>query len=254
MKILPFLLGALCAVSSFAMDEYLAIPEGALEIRGDGTMFEYTGYYDDAGTRHDYDEIFSGSSFSPVFWSGRAQVKYGLAPGIDVEATWAAAVYEDENQNPKGMLAPTFGFKVTPPGLGVGLFVMVIPPLATGDFDDGNQSASFQGGALIRQQADVLRFTGSLSFTTNLDRDAGILSFLAKPEFLLSPNLGLILGVRGENQFFSNEYRVILLAPGFYAEPAPGLVVEFSAPFTVAGRRASSGWGAEISAGMRILP
>jgi hypothetical protein len=223
----------------FAMDEYLAIPQGKFEVKGGMVHERITGIYDDDGERHTWDEI--GFDFSPAQSTLNVQFKAGLVEGLDFEAAWSASQTNEDAGDLSGFGQPELGLKYAPASLGAGAFVNVTLPFATGDFDSPNLETALEAGVLIRKQVDVFRFTGVASYLTNLDFDEGAIELMAKPEFLIE-NAGIFLKLTGLFDRDGDGYRVNL-APGVNARIQPGTDVEFFADFTVAGKNTVAGWG-----------
>ncbi len=116
---------------SYGMDEYGSIEKGKLEVDVGYRYTSPTGVYDSAGKKHDFP-----SSSSPMINLLPLQLKYGIMPGLDVELATIGTMGNKDAGDQGGFTQPQLGVKYTHAPLGLGGYLNLVLPFATGNLDN----------------------------------------------------------------------------------------------------------------------
>ena len=256
------LLGLLMAGSAFSMDEYLPVQQGKLEVDLGYAFVKPTGFFDDDGERQSWDDLGAPDDYSAMANAFLLQLKYGIAPGLDVELAWSAAIANDDAQdNPfvgygSGFVRPEIGLKYANPSMkGAGVFANLALPFATGDYDAPGLPTSAELGAVYQNRFGDFRLTGRAGYEVYFESDdlnlGNVFSVLVKPEAMWTEYVGTYLAValelNGQDQLngveADNGGYLLSLAPGLNAQLLDNLAYEISVPFMVAGKNNEAAWG-----------
>lgn len=247
------LLSMSLASAAFAVDEYLPIEAGKLEVDVGYTYSGLNGVYDDDGEKQDGVE---GSGNLIPF-----QVKYGIIPGLDIEAVWGFASVTTDlgvlgEADASGFGQPEIALKYAQTELGAGAFFNFIAPFATGDFADPETPAmALQFGAVYSKLYGNFRAGGQIDYRLNFEKDdlkdGNVISIYLKPEFQVHQYGSLYAGIDydivGESEFdgsgVGDDGSLLTLKPGWNASWTPLVATEVNVPFTVMGKNNFSSWG-----------
>jgi hypothetical protein len=253
------------ASAAFAVDEYLPIEAGKFRVDVGYMYAGMTGMYDEDGEKQD---VFEGSgNMVPV------QLKYGILPGLDVEAVWAFASTKNDlgsfggidlgEVELSGFGQPEIALKYALMDVGAGAFVNFIAPFATGDFaDPETPPMALQFGAVYSKLFGKFRAGGQIDYQLNFEKDdakeGNIFSIFLKPEFQVheygSLYAGVVYDLFGESEFDGtgqeDDGNLLTLMPGWNASWTPLVATEVNVPITVMGKSAPSAWG--IQAKLRL--
>lgn len=252
------LLSMSLASAAFAVDEYLPIEAGKLEVDVGYSYAAVNGGYDDEGEKQD--GLEGSGNLIPV------QVKYGIIPGLDVEAVWAFSSLSVEtpigDADASGFMQPEIAVKYALMDLGAGAFFNFIAPFATGDFADPETPAmALQFGAVYSKLFGKFRAGGQVDYRVNMEKDdlkdGNNLSIYLKPEFQVHQYGSIYAGVdydmfaeeevAGEGA--GNDGNLLTLKPGWNATWTPLVATEVNVPITVMGKNyPGAGWGINASA------
>ena len=186
--------------TGFSMDEYLPVQQGKLEVDVGYSLVKPTGVYDDEGERFSWDDLGAPSSFSPMMHGFPLQLKYGFAPGLDVEFA-LTAVTSNDDADVSGFTRPEIGVKYANPAMnGAGVYANVALPLAGGDFDGPGVGTSFELGGVYQNRFGDFRMTGRAGYMLNLEaddvKDGNTFALYLKPEAMWTEYIGTYLGVQ----------------------------------------------------------
>lgn len=257
------LLSMSLASAAFAVDEYLPIEAGKIEVDVGYSFAGFSGMYDEDGEKQD---VLEGTgNMVPV------QLKYGILPGLDVEALWAFASQTNDlgsfagvdlgDLEASGFGQPEIALKYALMDLGAGAFVNFIAPFATGDYADPETPAmALQLGAVYSKLFGKFRAGGQIDYRLNFEKDdvkdGNVLSIYLKPEFQVHQYGSLYAGVDydlfGEGEADGEDDgldgNLLTLKPGWNASWTPFLATEVNVPITVMGKNYFSSWGINASA------
>ena len=246
------------AGAGYCVDEYLPIEKGKVELDGGYSFQKPSGSYNDDG---DKDDLPSG--VSPFSNMVPLQVKYGIMPGLDVEAAWTGTMNNKDYGDLAGFGQPDVAVKYAVPAVGAGAYVDFILPVATGNLDQPEPAMGIQLGAVYGNRFGDFRATGTASYRINMENEdkykaGNVLSIYLKPEAMWTEYIGTYLGLRydmaGEGEVDAGPIKItipdgnlITVAPGLNAVLLPWLAYEVNVPITVMGKNAVAAWGAWAS-------
>lgn len=265
MKMCPVALLApiLFATSSFALDEYLPIPQGNLALSLDqGLYSSIRGVYDDDGKQHAISPDVSVTRQTvPV------QIKYGIADFLTAEAVlpWVRQAVETRSwsRSVSGFDRPQIALKIGPVQSGVAAFVNTIFPVGSEDVVGTKPVFSFVFGGLGRKDFEGGAVTAGLSYSLHLEdeemrKQGSDLQVMLKPEFHVQDQLSFL--VEGaftykdvpsyDGEKLDEVYEPMTLwhvAPGAKFQQNSQFLVEVVVPFSVAGSNALSFWGVGLT-------
>jgi hypothetical protein len=221
------------ASAGFALDEYMPLDKGVMEL--------------DAGISYVSPDGGTATTGIPL------QVKYGVMPGLDVELAAEFGV-----AGSSGLDQPALALKYKIPDLDLAAYVNLILPFATGDFDAPGLALGITPGVLYNHTftPEVSAILGA-SYQINLEAEdikaGNILTLFAKPNYAVTEYVGAYLGLTyamaAEDEVAGvgagNESSTIKLWPGFTAALTKELAYEVNLPISfVDGSMASWGiWG-----------
>lgn len=263
MKKVLAIVGFALVGSSFALDEYLPVEAKKLEVDLGYSFMKATGGYDADAKKQDLPDDFSASgNMIPL------QLKYGIIPGLDAELLWAFQMNSSEapavlggDQSTSGFGQPEIALKYAMMDIGVGAFVNLIAPFATGDLADPTPGMGLAFGLVYTKLlTPQFNLTGLTQYRLNMEdgdkvKDGNVFSIYAKPEFRFNQFGGAYLGVRydmiseSETDGTGGEddgYLVTLL-PGWNATWLPNVSTEVNVPLTIMGKNQGAFWGINVA-------
>jgi hypothetical protein len=224
------LLSLALASSVFALDEYMPLNKGVLEL--------------DAG-------------INPIFLDPEGtvigvplQAKYGIMDGLDVElGLYYASLDEDAGggASASGFTQPAVAVKYKVPGMDLAAFVNVTLPFATGDFDVDGLNLGVSPGVLYNHTLtpEISAILGA-QYQINMEaddiKDGNILGLLAKPNYAVSKELGAYV-LANYNMYSETEVAgtgmgddgyAFILSPGITYTLSPSIAFEANLPYVVA--------------------
>lgn len=255
MKKVVAIIGLAMVGSSFALDEYLSIEAGKVELDAGYWYVGSTGVYDPDGEKQDYP-----GDASPAMNLIPLQVKYGITPGLDVELAAVAAFYNEDAGDRSGIMAPDIALKYTHTPVNAGVYVDLALPFAVGDFNDPAPGLGLGFGAVYANRFGDFRLTAQAGYTINMEsgddiKAADKLLIYAKPEAMWTEFIGTYLGLKyemfgeGENAGVGDNLdgSLITVLPGLNVALLPWLAYEVNAPITVWGTNQAASWGVGAS-------
>lgn len=232
MKIKVALLSLGLASTGFALDEYMPIDAGTLEI--------------DAGVSHVAPD--EGDAFQDI----PLAVKYGIMPGLTVELASTYSLEEDRS----GLTQPELALKYQVPDTDFGAFVNVVLPFATGDRDVDGLNLGIAPGVLMDMDInEQINLIAMAYYQINLEaddvKDGNVLSVLLKPAYRVNNELAAyvsaIYHMHAENELsgtgLGNDGYDLVLAPGATYTLSDALSFEANVPFTIAEDNEEKYWG-----------
>jgi hypothetical protein len=259
------------AGTAFCLDEYLPVEKNKIEVDLAYGFVNGTGLYDSAGKNHDFVSGQTGSGHAIPL-----QIKYGIIPGLDVELLWsfniekagtpgfAPLLIPDWDTTRSGMGQPDIALKYALMDVGVGAYLDVALPFATGDFANPDQPPMALGfGAVYTKLfTPQLNLTAMAGYTVNFEakdstQAGNVISIYAKPEFRFNEFGGAYLGLKyvmsGERKLDGKSEKdsdgnLFTLLPGWNATWLPNVSTELNVPYTVTGKNTSglstlASWG-----------
>jgi hypothetical protein len=244
--------GMILAQSSFALDEYLSIEKGKVEVDAGYSFSKPIGYFDTDGKSQDL-----LNDASPIANGIPLQVKYGIIDGLDAELAIAGIITNKDAGDLGGFSQPELAVKYTAANIGVGGFVNVILPFATGNLDQPDPALGLALGAVYQNRFGDFRITGQAGYQLNFEnedkeKDGNILLAYAKPEAMWTEFIGTYLGLKyimaGESEFDgdarkdsdANQFSIL---PGLNVQLTKSLAYEVNVPISILGKNAEQGWG-----------
>lgn len=225
------LLSLALAGGAFALDEYMPLAPGVLEL--------------DAGISHVSPDGGSASQSIPL------QVKYGIVSGLDVELGLSYSLAD----NASGLDQPALALKYQLPDMDLAAYVNVVLPFATGDLDAPGLNTGITPGVLYQLNSGAISTILGASYQLNLEADdvkeGDVLTVMAKPSYAVSGELGAYVfatyhmhmeGEVGGNGLGNDGYDVVL-APGVTYTLSPAVAFEANVPFTVVEDNVGKSWG-----------
>jgi len=265
MKKVVALIGLAMIGSSFAVDEYLPIEAGKLEVDLGYSLLNSTGIYDDDGEKQDLED---GNSY--MAHAIPLQLKYGIMPGLDVEVLWAFQTESREmdfpgtaldiDESASGFGQPEIALKYALMDIGAGAYVNFIAPFATGDYADPDAPPMALSLGAVYSKLFVPQFnlTAQLNYRLNFEAEDGsqagnVFSVYAKPEFRFNEFGGAYLGLRYDlfnednddegDAIPNSDGNLFTLLPGWNATWLPTVATEVNVPITLMGTNAEAYWG-----------
>lgn len=247
------LLAALAtATAPFAFDVYLPLAPRTLETDLGYEIDFTTGGYDADGKFQDVGDA------SPMTQAPSLQLKYGLLPGLDVEAAASMELRnEDANEGTaaSGLSQPELALKYVHPELGLGGFVNVAFPVGSkeivGDEPATAITLGLIGGSDFGQLA--VNAFGGYVYTTEVEKwKQDELTVYAQAQYdvseLLGPYLGLgwdkgLVGTWDGDDRPESAWWILTANPGANFVFSDRLSAEASVPVTVAGNNVEASWG-----------
>jgi hypothetical protein len=251
------------ASAAFAVDEYLPIEAGKLEVDVGYTYDGLNGIYDEDGEKQD-EGIEGTANVIPI------QLKYGIMPGLDAEVFWRFRSESVElgvlEGDASGFQRPEIALKYAVMDLGAGAFFNFIAPFATGDYADPEQPAmALQFGGVYSKLFGKFRAGGQIDYLLNFEKDdykdRNVFSVFLKPEFQVHQYGSLYAGIDydfvGESETDGegggDDGNLLTLKPGWNAAWTPMVATEVNVPFTVMGKSNFSTFGVVINAYLTLL-
>lgn len=219
------------ASSVFALDEYMPLDKGVLEL--------------DAGVTHETPDVGDAALSIPL------QVKYGVMNGLDVELGLSYATAE----NASGLDQPSLALKYKLPDMPLAAYVNVVLPFATGDLDVPGLNLGITPGVLYQLNSGMISTILGASYQLNLEADdvkeGNLLTVFAKPSYAVSGELGAYvfatyhMHMEGETAGNGNgdDGYDLVLAPGVTYTLSPSVAFEANIPFTVVEDNMGKAWG-----------
>jgi hypothetical protein len=265
MKKVVAIIGLAMIGSSFAVDEYLPVEAGKLEVDLGYSLLNSTGGYDDDGEKQDLEDGFSHMGHAIPL-----QLKYGIMPGLDVEVLWAFQMESREadfpgtaldlDQSISGFGQPEIALKYALMDIGAGAYVNFIAPFATGDYADPDAPpmALSLGAVYTKLFMPQFNLTAQLNYRLNFEAEdksqaGNVFSVYAKPEFRFNEFGGAYLGLRYDmfaeetddrvGAFPDPDGNLFTLLPGWNATWLPTVATEVNVPITVMGTSKEAFWG-----------
>jgi hypothetical protein len=210
------------ASAGFALDEYMPLNKGVLEL--------------DAGINPVFPDAGGMVTNVPL------QVKYGIMDGLDVELGWAFASANDDAGGGSGFGQPALALKYKIPDLDLAAYVNLTLPFATGDNDVDSLNMGITPGVLYQMVSGPVTTILGASYQINLEADdvkrGNILSLMAKPSYAVTEYVGAYLGLTytmtGETELAGtgqgNDVSGFTLWPGFTAALTKELAYEVNLP------------------------
>jgi hypothetical protein len=268
MKKVMAIIGLGLISSSFALDEYLPVEAGKLEVDFAYNLASKTGDYDSDGDKKDLaDGASSSIQLIPL------QLKYGIMPGLDVEVVLAYKMTSDKadaappfpavDNSSSGLDQPEIAVKYAMTEIGAGAYVNFIAPFATGDFADPDAPPMALAFGAVYSKLLVPQFNlaAQLQYRLNFEGESkfqagNVFMLYAKPEFRFSEFGGAYLGLKyemaGETQFDGKAFKdsdgnMFTVLPGWNATWLPNLATEVNIPYTLMGKNATAYWGINVN-------
>jgi hypothetical protein len=222
------------ASSVFALDEYMPLNKGVLEL--------------DAGINPVFPDAGGMIIGVPL------QVKYGIMDGLDAELGWGYASANDDAGGGSGFGQPGLALKYKIPDLDLAAYVNLTLPFATGDNDVPGLNLGITPGVLYQIVSGPISAILGASYQVNLEaddvKDGNILTLLAKPSYAVTEFVGAYLGLtyamaaedEAAGTGLGNDGSTIILWPGFTAALTKELAYEVNVPVTLVDGSMSS-WG-----------
>jgi hypothetical protein len=252
------------ATSAFSMDEYMPVETGKMEIDMAFLAVYPTGVYDSDGEKQEFT-----ADIDPMASLFGLQLKYGLVPNLDLEASWIFENDNDDMGGTSGFQQPELGFKyAVVPGT-FAVFGNLIFPFVTGDFDTDPLlfSMGVEPGIVFNATSGQFQLLGKASYThyfENADeyKDGNVVNVFLKPGVAVDPKFSVYLGAEyllsmeseGGGTGLGDDGYLLALAPGFTFTPNSSVAFEANVPFTVAGENAFSFWGFSLMAYFTVGP
>jgi hypothetical protein len=243
------------ASAGFSMDEYLPIAPKTFEVDLGYAFVKPTGIFDNDAERRSWEDLGAPDDYSPILHGLNLQLKYGIAPGLDVEFA-VPFVTSNDDADVAGVDRPELGLKYANPGMkGAGVYGNVALPLAQGDFDAPGNGLAVELGGVYQNRFGDFRMTGRAGYEINFEYEEGksgnTFGLLLKPEAMWTEFIGTYLGVNlsffGEDEFngfaFDNGGYDLTLAPGLNVQLLEKLAYEIAVPVSVAGKNTTAAWG-----------
>lgn len=222
------------ASSVFALDEYMPLNKGVLEL--------------DAGVNPVFPDAGGMVLGIPL------QAKYGIMDGLDVELAWGYSSANDDAGGASGFGQPALGVKYKFPNLDLAAYVNLTLPFATGDYDTPGLNLGITPGVLYQLNTGAVSTILGASYQVNLEADdvksGNVLTLLAKPSYAVTEYVGAYLGLTyamtAESEFAGNgagnDFNSLVIWPGFTAALTKELAYEVNLPITLVDGEMSS-WG-----------
>lgn len=240
------------ATAPFAFDVYLPLEPRTLETDLGYEIGFGIGGYDADGAFQDAGDA------SPMTQAPSVQVKYGILPGLDVEAAASLELRnEDANEGTavSGLSQPELALKYVHPELGLGGFVNVAFPVGSEDIVGDEPATGITlgviGGKTFGQIA-VNAYAGYV-YTTEVESwKQDELTTYAQAQYNLSEMVGPYLGLawdKGLEGTWDGDARpesvwwILTANPGANFVFNDRLSAEASVPVTLAGNNVDASWG-----------
>lgn len=248
---------ALVAASSFAFDQYAPIAPKTIEVDLGYGYAAGTGYYDVDGEKQDLEG-------SPAVQTPSLQIKYGIIPGLDIEAS-AAFELDNEDASPtgeavSGLTQPEIGVKYGHPEIGAGAFVNVIIPAGGKDIVGDEPSTTIELGGIYNKVFGQVGVNAIASYGLQLENadkyKQDVISVLAQGQYNVNEQVGPYLAVGFDKALEASfdgesvkdsDSQLLTVIPGLNYKANDKISAELSVPVTVMGKNAGAGWG--IAAG-----
>lgn len=239
----------------FCIDEYQPIAPQTISVDlGYKSVFE-TGRYDNGGTRQD----IHGSPVTNIIG---VQVKYGIIDGLDAELAWAFRTDYDmdvHGSSMSGFIMPDLAVKYALAEYGVGVYLNVVFPFVTGDYDKALSRADFgfAPGIVYGKNFGKFQAVGQAEYLLNLEngdkvKQSDQLMVYLKPGYSITDELCGYLGLKytmyGKEQISgydvsrTGDYLFSIL-PGAKFTQNKMITYELNIPITLAGKNKFASWG-----------
>ncbi len=251
MKKTALILGLGLIKMSFGLDEYLSIEKGKTEVDVGYWYSSLTGGYNVDGKK-----VHNLSGFDPSGNLFPIQVKYGIMDGLDAEFGIAGIKTNKDAGDFGGFNQPQLAVKYSDAKLGLGGFVNLIVPFATGNLDKPEPAMGLGFGAVYQNRFGDFRMTGMAGYQLNFEnkdkqKDGNVLLVYLKPEAMWTEYIGTYLGLQymmsGEDAFDGTSIKksdayLFNIVPGINVQLLKWLAYEVNAPISVAGKTAPASW------------
>jgi hypothetical protein len=208
------LLSLALASSVFALDEYLPLGPGILEL--------------DGGVSYVKPDGGDAAIALPL------QAKYGVVPGLDIE------IYTDLGvSGSTGLTPPQIAGKYAIGATGLAGFVNVVLPFAAGDFSDAGLGIA--PGVVYGKNYGQIQAVGLASYQINIDDavDDQLRIFL-KPGYMFNDKAAGYVGLDYNKQGAANYTKLV---PGVTYTLSSTLALEANLPIVVAENGPGKSWG-----------
>jgi hypothetical protein len=261
MKKLLAVAGMVLVNSGFALDEYLSIEKGKVEVDAGYAFTKPTGSFDPDGKSQDLDKNADG----PIGNGIPLQVKYGIIDGLDAELAISGIMNNKDFGDQAGFSQPELAVKYSVANIGVGGFVNAILPFATGNLDNPEPAFGLGLGAVYQNRFGDFRITGQAGYQLNFEnkdklKNGNVLLAYAKPEAMWTEYIGTYLGLKymmqGEPEVDGKSMKDLLgpgtpdldayqfaVLPGINVQLTQSLAYEVNVPVYILGKNAQQGFG-----------
>lgn len=215
--------------AGFCVDEYLPIAPKTLEV--------------DVGVNPVIGENTTVTGL-PVL-----QVKYGILPGLDVEA--AVNYYTGDAS---GLGQPELAAKYAIGSTGFAPYVNLVLPVAGGDFDVPGAGLGIQPGVVYGKNYDKIQAVAKAFYQINMEDDdvtrGNVLGIYLKPGYMIDDKLAAYVGLdfkmTGEGEagpITVDGGNTIALLPGATYTLSPALAFEANVPIVLTNDVGETSWG-----------
>ena len=239
--------------SSFALDEYLSIEKGKVEVDAGYSYTNITGFVDKDWKKHD-----NLGNASPTVHMIPLQIKYGITPELDLELASNGTLSNKDAGDMAGFSQPEIAAKYTVANLHAGAYLNIALPFTTGNLDKPDAaSLGIALGGVYANRFGNFRLTGTAGYRINLEnkdkkKPGNALFLYAKPEAMWTEYIGTYLGFKyilsGETESAGTSNKdsdkfVLQVIPGVNAQLLKWLAYEVNAPIDVMGKNGPATWG-----------
>jgi hypothetical protein len=246
--------------SGFALDEYLSIEKGKVEVDAGYSFNKPMGHFDkDGESRNDYKDL------SPIGNGIPLQVKYGIIPNLDAELAITGTINNKDFGDQGGFGQPDLAVKYTLADIGVGGYLDAVLPFATGNLDQPEPAFGLGLGAVYQNRFGDFRITGQAGYQLNFEnkdklKAGNVLLAYAKPEAMWTEYIGTYLGLKyvmqGEPEFDGKAFKDLAgndikdldgyqfsVLPGLNVQLTKSIAYEVNVPVYLFGKNTDQGFG-----------
>lgn len=221
------LLSLALASSTFALDEYLPLGKGVLEL--------------DAGVNPVYPEVGDAGVNIPL------QAKYGVMNGMDLELGLNYAA----SGSATGLAQPDIAAKYSIGTSGAAVFVDLALPFATGDLDAPGTGLGITPGIVFGKNYGQIQAVAKASYQLNMKDDSftkgNVLDVYLKPGYMVNDKLsgyvGLDYKMTGKSDPATTDGTTFTLLPGVTYTLSPTVAFEANVPIIVSNDVGGKDWG-----------
>jgi hypothetical protein len=212
--------------AGFCVDEYLPIAPQTLEV--------------DVGVNPVIGENTTVTGL-PVL-----QLKYGILPGLDVEA--AVNYYTGDAS---GLGQPELAVKYAIGSTGLAPYLNLVLPVASGDKDVPGAGLGIQPGVVFGKNFDKVQAVAKAFYQINMEDDGftngNVLGIYLKPGYMIDDKLAAYVGLdfkmTGESDPATFDGNTIALLPGATYTLSPALAFEANVPIVLSNDVGETSWG-----------